>query len=160
MLNRRSLLGVLLLVLAGPANADGHVVEYPQGYRNWVHVKSMIIEPGHGLYETFGGIHHLYANSQAMTGYRTGTFPDDAVIVFDLLEANKVDGAVVEGARKVVGVMQKDRRRFAATGGWGFEGFGQGDPDQRVVGDKADTACFQCHTAQRDQGYVFSGYRD
>ena len=160
MLNRRSLLGASLVVLAGAANADGHMVEYPQGYRNWVHVKSMIIEPGHGLYETFGGVHHLYANSQAMTGYRTGKFPDDAVIVFDLLEANKVDGAVVEGARKVVGVMQKDRRRFAATGGWGFEGFGQGDPDRRVVGDKADTACFQCHTAQQDKGYVFSGYRD
>jgi len=35
----------------------------------------MVIEKGHPLYEAIGGIHHLYANKQALEGYRSGKFP-------------------------------------------------------------------------------------
>ena len=135
-------------------------VPYPDGYRDWHHVKSMVIEEGHPLFGAFGGIHHLYANPQAMAGYQTGTFPDGAVIVFDLLEANSAANAVTEGARKVVGVMHKDAMNYAATGGWGFEGFGNGDKSNRVVGENAASACFACHTPQQEQDYVFSQLRD
>jgi hypothetical protein len=31
-------------------------VPYPEGYRAWRHVKSMLIEPGHPLYAAFGGL--------------------------------------------------------------------------------------------------------
>jgi hypothetical protein len=43
-------------VLAGAAEPAN--VPYPAGYRDWAHVKSMVIEKGHPLFETFGGIHH------------------------------------------------------------------------------------------------------
>jgi cytochrome c553 len=66
---------------------------------------------------------------------------------------------VTEGARKVVGVMHRDATRFAATGGWGFEGFAGDSRTQRVVGANAATACFACHQAKRDRDYVFSAYR-
>lgn len=150
-----------LLLLAGIAAAadSTSAVPYPNGYRSWTHVKSMVIEPGHSLYDAFGGIHHLYANAQAMQGYRSGKFADGSVIVFDLLEANSADHAITEGKRKVVGVMHKDSRRYKATGGWGFEGFAGDSHTERAVGDKAATACFACHTAQKDHGYVFSSYR-
>jgi hypothetical protein len=119
----------------------------------------MVIQDGHPLAGSFAGIHHLYANASAMEGYTSGTFPDGAVIVFDLLEANATDNkALVEGARKVVGVMERGAEKYAATGGWGFEGF-KGDSQERVVGDKAVEACFGCHEAQKDKGYVFSAYR-
>jgi hypothetical protein len=134
-------------------------VPYPANYRDWTHVKSMVIEPGHALYGAFGGIHHLYANEKALLGYRGGKFPDGAVIVFDLLEANGADHAVTEGKRKVVGVMQRDAKKYAATGGWGFEGFAGDSQTQRAVGANAATACFTCHQAQRDKDYVFSSYR-
>ncbi len=134
-------------------------VPYPDGYRDWRHVKSMLIEPGHALYSSFGGLHHLYANPLAVEGYATGRFPDGAVIVFDLLEANDAGNARVEGERKVLGVMRKDQRRYAETGGWGFEGFAGGDPAQRVVGDGAKDACFACHTSQKATDYVFSQMR-
>jgi hypothetical protein len=147
-----SLLGV------ATAGAPG-AVPYPEGYRAWQHVKSMVIGAGHPLYGAFGGIHHLYANRAAMTGYRTGTFPDGSVIVFDLLEASNADGATTEGARKVVGVMHRDAKRYAATGGWGFEGFAGDSKAQRAVGDQAATACFACHTSQAQRRYVFSSYR-
>ena len=142
-----------------PATKPAAQVVYPKDYRDWRHVKSMVIQPGHALYASFGGIHHLYANPAALRGYAIGRFPDGAVIAFDLLEANAADNAVQEGARKVLGVMQKDSRRFAATGGWGFEGFAGGDPTKRVVGDQAATACFGCHTSQKDADYVFSKAR-
>ena len=141
------------------AAAPSPEVDYPANYRDWTHVKSMVIEAGHPLHGTFGGIHHLYGNDAAIEGYRGGKFPDGAVIVFDLLEAVSADHTVTEGKRKVVGVMQRDAQKFAATGGWGFEGFAGDSPTQRVVGAKAATACFACHQSKRDQGYVFSAWR-
>jgi hypothetical protein len=146
-----------LAALALPAHAVE--VAYPDGYRDWHHVKSMVIQPGHGLYEAFGGIHHLYANRKALEGYRTGKFPDGSVIVFDLLEAPVEGGAITEGKRKVVGVMARDARKFAATGGWGFEGFKGDSRTERAVGADAAKACFACHAPQKDRGYVFSSLR-
>lgn len=146
-----------LAALALPALAAD--VAYPDGYRDWHHVKSMVIQPGHGLYEAFGGIHHLYANRKALEGYRTGKFPDGSVIVFDLLEAPVEGGAITEGKRKVVGVMARDARKFAATGGWGFEGFKGDSRTERAVGADAAKACFACHAPQKDRGYVFSSLR-
>lgn len=134
-------------------------VAYPENYRSWQHVKSMVIQPGHSLYGTFGGIHHLYANPAAVRGYETGNFPDGAVIAFDLLDVDTNGNDVQEGSRKVLGVMEKNASRYSATGGWGFEGFAAGDPDKRVVGADAATACFACHTSQKDKGYVFSKMR-
>ncbi len=139
--------------------ADPVPVPYPQGYRQWVHVKSMTINPGHPLFDAFGGIHHLYANKKAEQGYRTGKFPDGSVIIFDLLEAKSADNTVQEGARKVLGVMHKDSRTYKATGGWGFEGFKGDSKTERAVGQNAATACFQCHTAQKNSDHVFSTFR-
>ena len=139
--------------------ADTAAVPYPQNYRDWHHVKSMVINPGHGLYDAFGGIHHLYANAAAVKGYKSGKWPDGAVIVFDLLEAKTADNTVTEGARKVVGVMHRDAKKFAATGGWGYEGFKGDSKTERAVGANALAACHTCHIAQKDNGFVFSKLR-
>jgi hypothetical protein len=148
------------LLAATLAFADAGSVDYPTGYREWTHVKSMVIEEGHPLFASFGGIHHLYANEKALEGYRTGKFPDGAVIAFDLLEAARAEGAVTEGARKVLGVMQKDAAKFASTGGWGFEGFAGGDATKRAVGANAADACYGCHASQAGRDYVFSAWRE
>ncbi|MCZ7599664.1 MAG: cytochrome P460 family protein [Gammaproteobacteria bacterium] len=155
--------GFTFLALAGlslPAAAAGDSIPFPEGYRDWRHVKSMVIEQGHPLFDSFGGIHHLYANDAAVNGYRQGSFPDGAVIVFDLLEAVHADSAVTEGERKVIGVMLKDAQKFADTGGWGFEGFAGGDPANPVVGADAASACFACHASEADSDFVFSTLRD
>ena len=157
----KTLLGALagLCLVSAQAADDG--VDHPEGYRDWHHVKSMVIGEGHPLFDSFGGIHHLYANDAALDGYRAGgPFPDGAVIVFDLLDAVHDGGAVVEVERKVLGVMQKDAKRFSQTGGWGFEGFAGGDAANRVVGDNAASACFACHTAEANHDFVFSRLRD
>jgi hypothetical protein len=154
------LVAATLSVAAVPALAEVPPVPYPEGYRDWHHVKSMVIEEGHALYDSFGGIHHIYANKKALEGYRAGRFPDGAVIVFDLLEAVHADDTVTEGARKVVGVMHKDAAKYTDTGGWGFEGFAVGDPAKPVVGGQAASACFGCHQPLKDRDYVFSTLRD
>jgi hypothetical protein len=102
----------------------------------------------------------VYANDQAMKGYAVGKFPDGAIIVFDLLESAAADHAITAGKRKVVGVMLKDAKKFAATRGWGFEGFAGDSKTERVVGANAATACFGCHAAQQSSDFVFSRYRD
>lgn len=154
------ILSLLCAAAATSALATEPVVPYPAGYRDWHHVKSMVINEGHPLFAAFGGIHHLYANDKAMSGYRGSKFPDGSVIVFDLLEASQEGNAVTEGVRKVVGVMHKDAEKFKATGGWGFEGFGGDDQSKRVVGNNAASACFACHEPQKTQDYVFSRLRD
>lgn len=158
-MSKQTLLAAALLAGTAAYAADPAPVPYPEGYRHWMHVKTMVIEPGHALYETFGGIHHLYANNKAEQGYKAGRFADGSVIVFDLLEARSADHTVQEGARKVVGVMHKDAKKYAATGGWGFEGFKGESKTERAVGSNAAKACFECHTAQKDKGFVFSTLR-
>jgi hypothetical protein len=151
---------LLALFATAVSAADAPRVPYPEGYRQWTHVKSMVIQPGHALYEAFGGIHHLYGNAKAMQGYqRGGQFPDGAVIVFDLLDAKSADQSVQEGARKVVGVMHKDARKYAATGGWGYEGFKGDSKTERAVAGNAAAACHGCHQAQKDKDFVFSTLR-
>ena len=157
-----SRIAIILVALAGAAPAlaaDAAAVPYPKNYRDWRHVKSMVINPGHGLYDAFGGIHHLYANAAALKGYRSGNWPDGAVIVFDLLEAKSAGSTVTEGSRKVVGVMHRDAKKYAATGGWGYEGFKGDSKDERAVGSNALAACHTCHIAQKDSGFVFSKLR-
>ena len=154
------LFALIAVTSASAAHAKEPEIPYPTGYRDWHHVKSMVIENGHPLFEAFGGIHHIYANKKALKGYGSSHFPDGAVIVFDLLDATRAENALIEAERKVVGVMQKDAKKFAATGGWGFEGFAAGDQARRVVGDHAATACFACHAPQKDSDYVFSRVRE
>lgn len=134
-------------------------VAYPEGFRNWYHVKSMVILPGHPLADPFGGIHHVYANAKALRGLKSGNYEDGAVFVFDLWEYREEHNALVETKRKLIGVMERDSKRFAATGGWGFEGFGGGDPQKRLVQDGGQS-CFSCHQQAADKGYVFSEWRD
>jgi hypothetical protein len=154
---KRSIVAIcsVLSILAAHA-ANDNAVPYPDGYLRWHHVKSMVIQPGHALYESFGGIHHLYANDKAVAGYESGQFPDGSVIAFDLFAAEDANHAIVAGERKVLGVMYRDHKRYAATGGWGFEGFAGGKKDQRVVGNNAVAACFGCHMSQQQHDYVFS----
>jgi len=140
------------------AAADGGAVPYPEGYRAWHHVKSMVIEPGHPLEQPFAGIHHVYADDAALEGLRTGRYPDGATLVFDLLEARRGDHAVVEGRRKLLGVMVRDSGA-RATGGWRFDAFAGSSRTERLVTD-GGAGCFACHRKAADRGYVFSRWRD
>lgn len=156
---KHALLASVLLSTALSAAADTGV-DFPGKYREDLHVKSMVIEQGHPLFEAVGGMHHIYANKKAVAGYKAGNkFADGAVITFDLFEAVAKDNAVAEGARKAVIVMQRDSKKFKETDGWGYQVF---DPATRkgALDAKAAADCHACHISQKDQGFVFSTLRD
>lgn len=134
-------------------------VGYPEGYRAWQHVKSMVIKPGHPLENPFRGIHHVYANNKALKGLKTGNYPEGSVLVFDLLNYDDTGNALTEGERKLIGVMEKDSRKFIATGGWGFEGFGGNSKSNRITKD-GGKSCFDCHSSEKKHNYVFSKLRN
>jgi hypothetical protein len=140
-----SLLGAGLLASGALFGQTENKVAYPEGYREWAHVKSMVVMKGHIHYDAFGGIHHVYANDIALASLKSGEpFPKGAVLVFDLLEEGTKNGA--------------DSDRFGETAGWGFEDFKQGDPDQRLVTDMREQ-CMSCHETQKARDYVYSVYR-
>lgn len=155
---RYTAVALLVATVSLSSFAADHLA-YPEGFRNWTHVKSMTINKGHPLYDAVGGMHHIYANKKAMAGYKAGKFADGSVIVFDLFEAVDKDNAVSEGARKAVVVMQKNRKAFKATGGWGYEVFDAGSR-KGSLNAKAAADCHACHTSRKDKDFVFSTLRD
>ena len=149
---------VMTLSLSMRAKSNDEV-PYPMGYRMWTHVRTVLIGPQSPAFESFGGLHHIYANEKAMEGYRAGRFPDGSVLVFELLDTKENAGVTTEGPRKRVGVMVKESKRYAETGGWGFESF-QGDSQtERRLNPEGRIACFKCHEPQKDNDYVFSKLR-
>ena len=149
-------LATLFLLLTFVA-AEG-TVAYPDGYRGWTHVKSGAIGPASSQYSTIGGFQHIYANAQAMVGYRTRAFPEGSVVVFDWLEMREKAGAFEEGPRRQVDVMVKDSAKFAATGGWGFQRFVK-DSKTELAATPTPQDCFACHNRLKKDGLILSVYR-
>lgn len=152
--------GLLLATLAAssPTSATDPV-DYPDGYRLWAHVKSMAIHKGHSLEVPFLGIHHVYANRQALRGLDSKRYEDGAIFVFDQYEFQTKDKASTEGPRVLLGVMVKDRARFPATGGWGYEAWSGNSRGERLVAD-GGVSCHACHAQRKSQDFVFSQWRD
>ncbi len=149
--------GLLMVVGLSGVTAEADVV-FPEDYRQWQHVKSMVIEPGHALETPFQGIHHVYGNPKALQGLKTGKYADGATLVFDLLAYQQQDHTLQEGERKLIGVMVRDNKKYPTTGGWGFEAFAGDSQTRRLVNDSGES-CFSCHQARAAQSYVFSEYR-
>ena len=160
----RLLFGMCALFFAGlPGSTGGSAqspppVQYPEGFRRWVHVKSGLIGPQNPALQHYVGLHHIYANQMAMDGYSTGRFADGSVLVFDLLETRDNAGTTTEGPRRFIDVMNKDSRLYAATGGWGFEEF-SADGQTGTLTTEARTSCYNCHATQKAHGLVFSSFR-
>jgi hypothetical protein len=143
------------------AAADAPIV-YPQGFRTWTHIASAVAGPASPAAPKYEGVHHIYANSKAMPGYRTGAWADGAVIVYDQWTALKPGGdATVAGERKFIDVMVRDSRRFAATGGWGYTEFAGPDRTRVVAIEQNPQGCDGCHQKSAPGGdRVFSQFRD
>lgn len=155
-------------LVAGETATPAPDVPYPEGYRTWRHICSAVLLPGpadapsrprdeknanpHGL------IHHVYANDKALEGYRTGHFPEGAVLIADWFVLEPKGRQLVQGPRKSINVMVRDAR-YSTTGGWGFEDFDQDSRTTRNVATNAIQMCFQCHERAKNREYVFSEIR-
>jgi hypothetical protein len=130
-------------------------VQFPDGFRRWVHVGTGVILPGGSLPESEQGMHHIFANPKAVDGYASGDFADGSIIVYELREAKQQNGVIFEGDRRRVDVMIKDSRLYKSTGGWRFERFMGSDRTQSVIHDSG-ASCFDCHSNSKAHGFVFS----
>jgi len=149
-------LAVLVMTSVTAEPADD--IKPPSGYRNWFHVNTMIVDKASPLFDTLGGMHNVHVNSVGEAALKKGgPYPDRTVFVTDLHEFSVSDGSFVMGNRKGLAVMVKDAKKYAATGGWGFQFFAEGDPKKPVVTDAAKQ-CFECHVPKKDQDYVYSTY--
>jgi hypothetical protein len=157
---RHLVLATSLAVIAAGVHvaAGGDDVPFPADYRTWHHVKTVLVGPASPS-KSEVGFHHIYANEQGLAGYRTGTFPDGAVIVYELLDTTEKDGATHEGAEQRVDVMVKDAKRFAATAGWAFASFAKGARSGGTLPAERQAACLACHGRRQDHDYVHSDWR-
>jgi hypothetical protein len=158
-----ALLAVALLTQSVTTRGDDAPVPYPEGYRTWAHVKSGLVTKQHPTFAASGGFRHIYANPQAVTGYRdtAGKFPDGSVIVVDWLEGKDDNGSFTESTRRRIDVMMKDSVRFAATGGWGYERFtGNSRTERNVPPAAAAKQCATCHSGPGTRDSVFSTLRE
>jgi hypothetical protein len=140
---------------------------FPEGYRHWTFLHSSMVPPSFDSFRgkpceepCMAGIFHFYANDKAMIGLRTGSYPDGSIIAEEMLEwISTSGGGAKEGQRRVTGVMVKDSRRYQATDGWGYGNFSDGSKVD-MLDAKSRQACHTCHIARKDQGYVFTEYRE
>jgi len=139
---------------------DNPAVPYPDGFRSWQHVKSIVVGPEHKSFPKRGGIHHYYANEKAMEGYRTGKFPNGSVIVDEAVFTKdgegQAKGITYEGDRRALDVIAKNDQLYSDTGGWGFEHFDR-DSKAGVLPASARADCHSCHSKPKDG--VFSAVR-
>lgn len=143
----------MFFLVSLPLISEGGNIVLPNDYKSWNHVKSMVIKEGHPLFGSFGGIHHIYANNNAVKGYEKGKFPIGSIIVFDLFEAIDANNAITEGDRKFIGVMKRTNSS-PKTSGWIYEVFA-GDKLKAKGVDGAKN-CHGCHISASKNGFVFS----
>jgi len=150
-----------LAAIAIVTAAEAPAVPYPDGFRSWMVVKSLVVGTAHQSFANRGGLHHYYANDKAVAGYRTGTFPDGAIVVDEAVFTKEGEGLatglLLEGERRFLDVMVKDAERFKSTGGWGYEHFDRDDQTGRLT-DAERVTCGTCH-AKAPADHVFSRIR-
>jgi Cytochrome P460 len=155
------LIAVAAVACVAPASGQPDVTELPPGYRDWK-VISVAHEAG-----DLNDLRAVLGNDIAIKAYRDGKlpFPDGAVIARlawnyePSAENDKVFGrpqSFVAGAPKEgVQFMVKDSRKYASTGGWGFEEFVGGEP----LPPAALAGCFSCHAPATAHDDVFTPLR-
>ena len=162
------LLKTLLVIVAATSAAtllkadEAPRVPFPEGYRSWTHVKSIVIGPSHRLFAQRGGIHHYYANDLAVEGYRTGKFPDGAMVVDEAVIAHEGAGSAAgmlsEGGRRFLDVMAKNEAQYPQTGGWGFQHFDK-EETKGGLSPAEQSQCYECHSKAKARDHVFSQIR-
>jgi len=157
--DRRALLAVAAAVVAAfavAAAAEPKAPPLPKDYRNWTHVRSMVVtDPDHGMY----GFQDVYANGIALETLRGKTpgkaFRDGAVIVASIHDVDTKDGMVKAGPKLRTAVRVKDHKA-TATGGWRFAVY-----DRRGAPMSIDPAnCMGCHVQAKDTDFVFARFTE
>jgi hypothetical protein len=153
---------------AGKATADTNhpkqviVTTIPPGYRDW-----KFISAAHEAGE-LNDIRVVIGNEKAITAYRAGKpFPEGTIIgrvAWKMVPSEENNKAFGQAQSFVPGdapdwylqFMEKDTKKYATTGGWGYSNFGK---DLKPLTDeKIMYSCYTCHIAVKARDYIFTKY--
>jgi hypothetical protein len=148
--------GCLLVVVLNSFISPVASVEYPQDYPQWRHIKTHIVGPSNPAWPKYGGFVHYYANEKAVQGFKTDTWQDGAVLVVEVRESKENKGDYTPGNRKFIDVMVRDSKKYATTGGWGFEEFMDADNGKPALDEEGQKKCFNCHSSRAGERLVFT----
>ena len=156
---------------------DGKI-RLPSGYRSWVHVGTRVKVGGKNILDgkdlTTPQVLNAYIEPSAMASYtKTGKWPDGTQIVKEIstirtgnncdaatyLCTTEVGEGIFEGSYSGLGMMVKDRRRFATQPGyWAyFAFFRSGASYEKSSSARTPETCAACHIKlASDRDYVIS----
>ena len=135
-------------------------LKIPAGFQHWYLANSMLVTKEPNKFGLITGVHVIYVNPVGFARFKRGgstPYPDGTILVDDVREFSMDDGAYQEGDRKFIPVMVKNSRKYASTGGWGFQAWAGGDSTKPIVNDSMKQ-CFSCHMPKNGNDYVFSTY--
>ena len=128
-------------------------VTIPKGYRNW-----QVVAPSQR--DDKDEIRVILGNNIAMKAYQAKTlpFPDGAILAklaWKRVKSAEFDNTFVPGEPQRIEFMEKNAKKYAATGGWGFGRFVKGKP----ASEQDHATCFPCHQVNvKDHDFVFTRY--
>ena len=138
------------------------ITEIPAGYRDWK-VVSVAHEAG-----DLNDIRAILGNDIAIKAYRENKlpFPEGAIVgriawsYVPSEENNKTfgrDQSFVAGSPTAfyLQFMEKDSKKYAATGGWGYSSF---DNNGKSTGTASMQSCYPCHQLIKSRDFIFTRY--
>jgi hypothetical protein len=153
---------------SGQSDADSspiYGIKIPAGYRDWKLIAvDQLLVPGKA-----DQLRAQFGNDIAIKAFKEGKvpFPDGSIIAaihwtrVPSEYNNKVLAGPFPGAQSFVVAssvnvqfMVKDSKKYAATGGWGFADFKDGEPGNQALHE----TCFPCHIPAKERDYVFTHY--
>jgi len=131
-----------------------------KGYENWQYVASS---------QTEMSLKVIAANPKMMAAYRSGVpgngkhFPEGSQIVKIEWASKKSDESpyfvMVPDKLKSVSFMERNSKRFAKTGGWGWAQFQYDAASATFTPFGSDAGCgYECHTKVASKDYTFTAY--
>jgi len=145
---------VLALALAPLVAMAAPKAALPKGYEKWEKSRQLIDNDKKSL---FYGIHYIYVNAKALPTYKSaGTkYPEGSQFVVDYYGIKDEGGKPVQGKKKMIVLMKKDKR-FKQTGGWQFAGF---TADRKPSDVDPVENCYECHAkSAKNTDLVISKY--
>lgn len=152
-----ALAGALVATGALFARADDGP-KIPVDFQRGLLANSMLVTKEPNNTGLLTGVHLVYVNPVGSDRFKRGgsaPYPEGTVFVDDVHEFSLDDGVYHEGGRKFLTVMVKNSKKYASTGGWGFQAWKGGDPTKPIADDPTKM-CYSCHVPQKANDFVFS----
>jgi hypothetical protein len=166
-MKRTRLYCLSILIIAGAAvgtlfaEQTGDTLKIPADFKHWYLVHSTLITKDDNKFGLIAGVHLIYVNAMGLDRLKRGgstSYPDGTMFADDVRDFSAVDGSYLEGTgRKAITLMVKASRKYATTGGWGFQAWAGGDSAKPIATDPVKQ-CFNCHVPQKAQDFTFAKY--